>query len=276
LRDELQESFHVVPVGVSVETTPAHVAAALREHAPECIVLFDNKTAALYARYQRASERKRFPPAVVLLASFVDMYQDIENAVGIAYEVPIVISGSKLRTYISRPVNRIGVVHRRAFESSIRHQSQLARIEKLTVVSRSLPNDATPRELARALSSLLSEEEVDVLWVPNDNALLSPEHIAQGWLPLLAKDPIPTIVGIPGLVTREVPFGTFAVIPDLSALGLQAANLVYGLAAHGFRLDEAQRVEQPLSVETFLDLDRARAHFGFREEMRSEIGTLGQ
>ena len=144
------------------------------------------------------------------------------------------------------------------------------------MVARSVPDDATPREVAGALSTLLTTDRVDAVWILNDNALLTPEHIAIGWLPLFAKDPVPTIVGIPGLVTQDAPLGTFAVVPDLGALGVQAANVIYDLADGGYVLRGQELVEQPLSVETVLDIDRARQHFGFKEETLSEIGATAR
>ncbi len=276
LRGELGEGFDVASAEITDRTTPEDIALAIREYGPKCVVLFDNTTTALYARYQRSAAGANHPPAVILLTSFVDMYSEVEDAVSIAYEVPLVISASTLRTYISRPIERVGVVHRRAFARHVAEQAKLARVEKVDIVARSVPDDATPREVAAAFSTLLGSDRVDAVWILNDNALLSPEHIAIGWLPLLAKDPIPTIVGIPGLVTRDVPFGTFAVVPDLGALGVQAANVIYDLADRGYVLEEQKVVEQPLSVETVLDIDRARQKFGFKEETRGEIGATAR
>ena len=272
LRGELDESFDVATVRIFDDSGPEVIERAVARTSPRCVVLLDNKTTSLYARYQAQVGQGRYPPAVILLTSFVDMYSEVKNAVGIAYEVPVVISASNLRALISRPVERVGVVHRRLFARHVAQQAQLASVEKLAIVGRSVKDDATPRELAAAVADLLGSEKVDALWILNDNALLTPEHITVGWLPLLAKDPLPTIVGIPSLVTSEVPFGTFAVVPDLGALGVQAANVVYELAANDFVL-ESGRIEQPVSVETVLDIERARADFGFKEEMRNEVGA---
>jgi hypothetical protein len=276
LQGELADRFDVASVEITDRTTPEDMALAIREYTPKCVVLFDNTTTALYARYQQRDATAKHPPAVILLTSFVDMYSEVKDAVSIAYEVPVVISASTLRTYIARPIERVGVVHRQAFTRHVRTQAKLARVEKLDLIARPVPDDATPRELASALEALLGADHVDAIWILNDNALLTPDHIAIGWLPLFAKDPIPTIVGIPGLVTRDAPFGTFAVVPDLGALGVQAANLIYALADRKYELERQRSVEQPLSVETVLDIDRARLEFGFREETRGELGAVAR
>jgi hypothetical protein len=275
LKDELSEQFDVTAVEITGSSQPTVMAEAIAHYSPKCVVLFDNTTTALYARYQASVGPGAYPPAIILLTSFVDMYSDVKNAVSIAYEVPIVTSASNLRTFISKPIDRVGVVHRRAFARHVQQQASLARVEKLEIVGASVPDDATPRELAAALAELLGAAEVDAIWILNDNALLTPEHITQGWLPVLAKDPIPTIVGIPSLVTRDVPFGTFAVAPDLGALGVQAANVVYELSDARFVL-QSGRIDQPLSVETVLDIERARSDFGFKEERRNEIGAVAR
>jgi ABC-type uncharacterized transport system substrate-binding protein len=179
-----------------------------------------------------------------------------------------------LRSLVTAPIERVGVIHRKGFQRYVREQAALAKSEEIQVVAVEVPNDASPQDVADALSKLA--KRVDALWVLNDNALLTPDHIRGGWLPVLEERALPTIVGISGLVTKDVRFGTFAVIPDLGALGIQAATLVYDLAHNGWQIPAGQGIEEPLSVHAILDVDSARAHFGFKENMLGEITEVAK
>jgi hypothetical protein len=269
LRDELNPELDVIPIPISQDSTTEDFARALATYSPKCVVLFDNKTTRLYARYQASLPGRAFPPAVILLNSFASLYTKVQNSTGIAYEVSLLLSATRLRSLVTAPIERVGVIHRKGFQRYVREQAALAKSEEIEVVAVDVPNDASPRDVSEALSKLA--KRVDALWVLNDNALLTPEHIRDGWLPALDERPLPTIVGISGLVTKDVSFGTFAMIPDPGALGMQAATLIYDLAHNGWQIPSGQGIEEPLSVQAILDVERARAHFGFKENMLGEI-----
>jgi hypothetical protein len=269
LRDELSPELDVIPIPISQDSTVEDFSRAFAEYSPKCVVLFDNRTTSLYARYQASLPGQSFPPAVILLSSFATLYTNVQNSTGIAYEVSLLLSATRLRSFVAAPIERVGVIHRRGFQRYVREQAALARSEEIEVVAVEVPNEASPRDVADALSKLA--KRVDALWVLNDNALLTPEHIRDGWLPPLDQHPLPTIVGIPGLVTKDARFGTFAVVPDLAALGVQAASLIYDLAHNGWQRSEGRGIEEPHSVRTVLDVESARAHFGFKESTLGEI-----
>lgn len=274
LRDELSPELDVIPIPISQDSTTEDFARALATYTPKCVVLFDNKTTSLYARYQASLPGQSFPPAVILLSSFASLYTKVQNSTGIAYEVSLLLSATRLRSLVTAPIERVGVIHRKGFQRYVHEQAALAKAEEIQVVAVEVPNDASPHDVADALSKLAGR--VDALWVLNDNALLTPEHLRDGWLPLLDERPLPTIVGISGLVSKEVRFGTFAVIPDLGALGNQAATLIYDLAQNGWKIPPGQGIEEPLSVHAILDVDSARAHFGFKENMLGEVTEVAK
>jgi hypothetical protein len=269
LRDELSPELDVIPIPISQDSTTKDFARALDEYSPRCVVLFDNRTTSLYTRYQASLPGQSFPPAVILLSSFASLYTKVQNSTGIAYEVSLLLSATRLRSLVTAPIERVGVIHRRGFQRYVRDQAALAKSEEIEVVAVEVPNDASPRDVAEALSKLA--KQIDALWVLNDNALLTPEHIRDGWLPTLNERTLPTIVGISGLVTKDARFGTFAVIPDLGALGVQAASLIFDLDQNGWKIPDAMGIEEPLSVRAILDVESARANFGFKENMLGEI-----
>jgi hypothetical protein len=274
LRDELSPEMDVIPIPMSKSSTTKDLARAFAEHSPKCVVLIDNKTTNLYARYQASAPHQSFPPAVILLSSYAGTYGNVRNATGIAYEVPLLLSATRLRNFVATPIERVGVVYRKALHRYVQGQALLAKTEEIEVIAVEVPDDASSRDVADALSKLMGR--IDALWILNDNGLLTPEHIQEGWLPALAKAPLLTIVGIPGLVTRDVRFGTFAVVPDLGALGVQAATLIYDVADNGWRISGHLGIEEPLSVRTVLDVKTARKYFHFREGTLGEISDVVQ
>ena len=115
------------------------------------------------------------------------------------------------------------------------------------------------------------QEHADALWILNDDRLLTPELITDGWLPGLDERPWrPTIVGAASLVSAQHSFGTFAVLPDHTALGVQAANLVFEIADGGWRLPPDAAAQLPLS--TTITIDSAQA----RNRLRLQEGALAQ
>jgi len=115
------------------------------------------------------------------------------------------------------------------------------------------------------LRRLQRDAKVDLLWVLNDNALLTPELVAGAWLPALGgAGHAPVIVGTPALLSGEGAFGTFAMIPDHSALGVQSANLVFQIADNKWRVVEVG-VQLPLSIRTVVNMQQAKKNLALRE-----------
>ena len=118
-----------------------------------------------------------------------------------------------------------------------------------------------PTQLRRAIERLRTEDDVDVIWVLNDNALLQPDMIRRGWLPALRPNRTPVLVNVGSLLSDRVDFGTFAVLPDHRGLGVQAAGLITQLGERRWNASSI-RMEYPLSVEKVLNVDFAREYLG--------------
>jgi len=275
LRDELQATFDVVTRPVSSDTTAADLMREVHAVRPRCVVLIGNQAMNLYAQYQK-QERGPYPPAVVLMASFFEQQRSrLQNTTGIAYEIPGITTFVKLRSFVYRPVQRVGVIHRPLFAGYVKEQRGLAAVEKVELVGYEVGDDPGPYQIRRALDHLSRREKVDAIWVLNDNVLLQPELIAKGWLKMLHQNPIPVVVGVGSLVDARLHFGSFAMLPDHSALGLQAANLVFKLSQEGWKAG-ATPVELPLSVQSVIDLPWARQRLQFREDALDRIDRIVQ
>lgn len=273
LRDELEESYDVVTRPIPPEWSAADVQGELSTVKPVCVVLMGNQVVNLYRAYQRSSPGP-YPPAVVLMASFFEEQRDLlQNATGIAYEVPGVTTFVQLRSFVYRPVQRVGVIYRPLFQHYLRKQGELGRSEQITLVEREVSDEPGVYEIRAALTELIKVERVDAIWVLNDNALLTPELIGKGWLKVLHKHPTNVVVGVSNFVDSRLHFGSFAMLPDHAGLGVQGANLIYKLANNGWHASSAP-VELPLSVQSVIDLPWTRQHFQFREDALERIDRV--
>lgn len=271
LRDELGEEYDLVPYVLGTDADVTEVSAAVTEYAPVAVVAMNNPTLRVFRNYQRAGGTE--VPVVALLASFLRQSgSGIDRLHGVIYEVPLLTSLVNLRAVIEEPVEKIGVIYRPIFSSFLEEQGALAAPEGFSLVTREVSGES-PRELREAVEALREEDGVDAIWVLNDNALLKRDMLVRGWLPGLQGNELPVIVNVRSLLSRQVSFGTFAVLPDHHQLGVQAAQVLADLAANGW-VGEGARLEYPVSVEKVLDAKFARQHLSLREDQLETIDEM--
>lgn len=273
LRDELGDSFDVITREVSEASTDTDIEREIQAVQPRCLMLLGNSASKLYLAYQHHHPGP-FLPAVVLMTSFFEQqYALFQNVTGVSYEVPGITTFVNLRTFMYRPIQRVGVLHRQLFRTYVEQQARLASLEQVQLVPIEMSRNPGPHEIRKGLDRLIHDEQVDAIWVLNDNVLLKPELIAKGWLAMLHKNPIAVVVGVGSLVDARLHFGSFAMLPDHGALGVQASNLVFRLRDEGWSA-KAVPPELPLSIQSVVDLEWTRAHLQFREDAIDRIDRI--
>jgi hypothetical protein len=274
LSDELRRAYDLIAVRVDARTEVDTVARAIARHSPQAVVLMNNPTVAAYAAYQRwTSQGLAFPPAIVVMSSILDEQVQVQRATGIAYEVPLITVVTNLRRLIATPITRVGVVRRGQFRGFVERQAKLAATERIVVEQEEVGSSPNASELKRALRRV--RQRSDVLWVLNDDHLLSPRLIVDAWLPGVSERPwIPTIVGAAPLVSPRESFGTFAVLPDHTALGVQTASLLFDLADNGWSLERDGKMQLPLSTTTTIDLTQAAERFNLRDGALAHVDRI--
>jgi hypothetical protein len=270
---EIKRDFNVATLTVTSSTGVDELSATIKRVTPACIVLMNNSTVSLYREYQRAHAGEgKFPPSVIVMTSFIDeLRPTLVNATGIAYEVPGVTAFVDLRSVIRAPIKRVGVVYRPSFRQFISRQKELAEKEQIEIVPLEVGKGVYADRLRSSLHALLVEQKVDALWMLNDNELIkSAEYLDQTWRAELRNANVPLVVGVSNLVNPRMPLGSFAVVPDHGALGLQTANLIFDLSENGWRADE-HGVELPLSIYTLADVNQLRSRFGLKDDALQHI-----
>ncbi|MDX2051148.1 MAG: hypothetical protein SFV15_02085 [Polyangiaceae bacterium] len=270
LAAELSTEMDVVAVEFEAKDSVEKLAQAITKNSPKALVLMDNRVLAAYREYQRTRPPgSKFPPSVVVMTSFLsEQYRYVVNATGISYEVPSITLFTQLRLLVKGPVRRVGVIHRQFFAGYLAKQQKLASREDIQIRAASVSDKPTAEEVEQALE-VLKDEGVDALWVLNDSVLLTPELVRKAWLPELKRNTIPVVVGVRKLLTLGRPFGTFAVIPDHPALGVQAASMIFDMADHNWV--SPPRVAQPLSTRTLANFKLAEKMFTLSPQARQRV-----
>jgi hypothetical protein len=274
LSDELGKHYRMIAINADGREASSSIAEGIRRHKPSGLVLMNNPTVAAYRTVQRTFAHQTFPPAVIVMTSFLDgRPRQLSGATGISYEIPLITVVTNLRKLIATPIERVGVVLRPAQAAFVRRQAELARREQITVIEQEVSHTPNSSEIKYALRKL--KQHVDALWILNDDHLLSPRLIADGWIPGLNERPwSPAIVGAASLVSPEQSFGTFAVLPDHTALGAQAAGLVFDIADNSWLVPEDAVVQLPLSTTTTVDLVQVKERFSLREGALNQVDRV--
>jgi hypothetical protein len=261
LVEELQEDFDVATVLVGPGPGPRALAEAIERQRPRAVVAVDRPALTLYEGFARAHPHLA-PPAVAIMASFLEEPPTLASTTGIACEVPGVTAFVQLRSVIARPVRRVAVVHRPGARAFIERQVPLAAREQIALLPIAVSSDPGPAEVVAALA-LVRQAQPDALWVLDDGDLLADALLEAAWRPEIERLGVPVVVGRASLAAAEARFGTFAVVPDPEALGVQTAQLVTKLAASGWRADK-HPIEPPISTVTIANLARLQRQFGLR------------
>jgi ABC-type uncharacterized transport system substrate-binding protein len=275
LLKEIKRDFDLVTVIVDGRSKGTDFEAQIERIHPACSVLMDAPAVKLYRAYQKGHPGPATAPVVVMMAStFEETGGGLDNASGVAHEIPAVTSLVNLRSVIQRPVTRVGVLHRPGFRAFLDRQRAMAATEQITVVPVEVPAAPTSADIRSALASLKGNGGIDALWVMNDNELLKGEQfLGEAWRPAVAALDIPVVVGSPELVSAAASFGTLAVIPDLEALGMQAGNLIYDIAESDWKAED-HPMELPISTTTVVNLRQVRQKFGLREGALQRIDQV--
>jgi hypothetical protein len=273
LRNELEEDFDVLVTAIDAERdSPETVGRVLAHDQPKAVVLLNNSTASIYRKWARTTAAP--PVSIILMASFAEELQHtIPNSVGIAYEVPAVTSFVGLRA-LGKQVNRVGVVYRKALAHYVGAQESLAKVESISFLTEELPEAFEARDLKAALVRM-KRAGVDVLWLPNDNGLLTRLLVARVWLPYLERLQLPVVVGVPSLVRADYAFGVYGAIPDPEALAIQAADLIIDLSQRNWS-SEGQSVRLPLSAKTYVSAPLSRRFGVLAPKLQNVDVVVGQ
>jgi hypothetical protein len=274
LCDELAADYRLIAIRVDSTNEVAVIADAISKHRPSGIILMNNPTVEAYRQYQRQNATGSFPPAVIVMTSFLEhRSKTLVQTTGVSYEVPLITVMTNLRKLLILPSERVGVVVRANVRHFVKRQIELASREHIVVVEEVVGERPNSSEVKRAIRRL--KQSTDVIWILNDNKLLTSRLIAEAWIPGLDERPwLPTIVGAASLVSARSSFGTFAVLPDHLALGGQAASMMLDIANNNWKIPDKLTIQSPLSTTTTIDLVQANERFILRPDALQQVDRI--
>ncbi|MBN1982065.1 MAG: hypothetical protein JW795_11070 [Chitinivibrionales bacterium] len=263
LSNEIAENFSVRDVVINETFSIESLQQEISQVSPRLIVLMNNAAIKLYKRYCETLSSSQQPTASLsIMGVYIEKsIEGLKNAAGISYEIPVVTSAANLRSILNMPVTKIGVIYREFMADFFQKNRRYCEAENMWLVERMIAKDENdyPAALEKNLKELLQQEKVEVIWIVNDNVFLKPDLIAQVWKPLLNKYKKPAIVGVESLVQPDIGLGTFAVLPDNIALGIQAAEMIYMASENGWKLTAT--VVPPLSVTKIVNMKLLTDYF---------------
>jgi hypothetical protein len=214
---------------VTKETPVSEIRDQMIMLDPDLVILMDNKAVQLYKLYQKSVIESKPPvPSVAVMGIMLDQIVDsLKNSACISYEIPLVTVAQEMRTRLNIPFNTIGVVHRQFMTTFIEKNRDQCNRDSIYVVNIAVPDrcDDFNNVLRGTLDSLVTNNPVHILWIPNDSGLITESTYTNVWKPFLEKHRIPVIVGIKKLVHPDYSFGTFALIPDKNALAEKTVEI---------------------------------------------------
>lgn len=240
---------------VDKTTTANDVKHYLDKIRPSIVVLLGNRAISSYNKYQKEFPNESFPPSLLLAALHVDIYlENIKNATGIRYEIPLVTSAVQMRSIFQKPVKKVGVLYRPWMKDYVATNAEFLRSENIELIMQEVQeSDKNIGKQIRKSIKQLGKRGVDAFWVVNDNALLTPAALIEGWIPALSKSRKHVLVGVETLIQSKFNFGNFAIVPDHYSLGVQGADKLTEIMDNDWIID-SEEIEQPVSVKKLINL----------------------
>lgn len=255
MSDDLEGDIRFSELVVNADTRVGDVATQIKKQQPKVIVLIGNSSVNLYTKYQQAFPEQKFPPSIALAALFVDKFIPfIKNATGIRYEIPLVTSVVNMRLLMKKQIKKVGVVYRSWMQDIFDENVAYCQAEGIELIGGKLPNK--DRNMNRKIKHQLQElidQEVDVIWLLNDNQLINQKALKKVWLPLIKRSKMPVIVGIKSLLATKLNLGSFAIVPDHYGLGVQASSVLLEIMENNWSIVD-QSIEHPLSVKQIVNV----------------------
>jgi len=275
LQEEVGEDLDLVTEYVNSSTSVDDMAGYFTKTQPQAVILMNNPTVGLYKKYQASlGADTKHPPALMMMASFLRQTSSgVQNGTGINYEIAAITCFVSLRNILNQPIRRVGVIYRDVFDDFIKEQKSMAAQEQIELVTRRLSTKNLKSSLKRTVKELVNGDDVDAIWILNDNVLLNKKLLIKSWLPALKRNEKPVLVNVQSLVSPKFRFGSFAVLPDHTALGVQAANLLFELQENDWQVGE-KSLEEPVAIEKVLLVPFAKKYLKLKDDAFSQIDVL--
>ena len=264
LSGELSGEFSINKLILEENTSEEEIITKIIRIKPKLVVLMDNKAISLFKKYQsQVMDTLHIIPSVSLMSVFVEgAISDLKNATGISFEIPVVTSVANLKLLLTTSIRKVGAVHREFLTGFLEKNKDDCKNENIELITYPISDKKSKLKsnLRKGLKEIIKKHKIDVLWIPNDNVILHQSLIQEVWLPTQRRYRIPVIVGAKILVDPKIDLGSFAVLPDYESLGIQAAEIIYGIKDNNWNI-ESKSIPPPLSVYKIINLRHVKKKY---------------
>ena len=277
ITEELRNDFKVTSLVVNQNANSKLICEKIKQKSPLLVVLMDNIAINVYEQCQSDKAIKKIPSISLMAIDVKKAIKTLDNAVGISYEVPVITSVLNIQAIVDKKINRVGVIHRKFMKQFININKKYCLEENIYLKNVSLPNKGInfKKRIKKELKKLLADDNIEAIWVPNDNQLLEKEIIKDIWIPMLNRYDKPAIVGIKQFVKPELHFGTFAIIPDHISLGTQTVDLIFEIQKNDWKIKK-NYVVPPISIYKIINYNKLINDFDQKDFNLSIVDTVLQ
>ncbi len=275
---ELDAEFNITEEIAQKGLSSKKMAKIIESHNPKLVILMNNTAVQNFKEYQtnQSESDQKIPSLSLMTALLSAQMKGLKNATGISYEVPIVTSVVNLRSILNIENVKLGVVYREFLTPFIDKNAEYCKQENIKMVRGFIPKSSANYKdlLKKGLEKLASDKiNVNMVWVPNDPAFLKADIIRDVWVPFSEAHAIPIIVGVESMLSTNVNFGTYAVLPDHMALGQQAAELVYDIRDSEWQVENSI-VEPPISIYQVLNPKKIQKKYKLNDNQVHDVDKV--
>ncbi len=276
LSDEIEGELSIRTMVIKEDTTEKSIETKIKTVSPKIVVLMDNKSISLYKKYQSGRTGPPYIPSVSIMGLFMDSaIKGLKNATGIYYEIPVVTSIINLRNVLDVPLEKVGIIHREFMKNFIIRNREYCLKEDVDLISYEISRKNYKSGLKKGLTFLTKKKKVDAIWVVTDSKLITSDMLQSVWFPFAKKFKKPIIVGVEMLANPKFNFGTFAVVPDHTSLGMQAAEIVLDAMENDWSV-EKRAIAPPRSVYQIINLEQAKRLFKVKDDKLKDVDKIAR
>jgi hypothetical protein len=213
---------------------------SIQNFSPQIVIILGEKAAEMYRNYALTNvSNGNQLPSISVIPRYVQKLDDIPNNIGLYYEVPVSLCINKLSAFSGKKISRIGIIHR-AYLNTFINQSKIAcENNGLSIVSYSLA-DSDPNlinNINMYLNKLKRSNQVDALYIPDDEILLRPTVIQNSWKLTLLKFPMQVVVCNQSYLESSEGMSTLCVIPDCKSIGVSVGKKLKEIESAQWRMN---------------------------------------
>lgn len=242
---------------IDQSTTYDAFSAKIKEENPELFILMDNKAVSFGIEWN-SKEAKKIKGVSLLGLNLTKLLTGNKYISGISFETPAFTIVNQLR-FISKNLPKkinMAVFYRASkFSEIINQAKEQLKLENTTIESFDVGDD--PAQIKEVLTQKGNEifknkEKYNLVWVILDSEVMSPTLFREFWIPGARGAAMPFVTGVENLVSIDIDFATFAVMPSFTDLATQSAQQVRAILEDGQAPDKIG-VEQPVGVDKIIN-----------------------